>query len=441
MKTISIVGLGYIGLPTSIIAAENGYKVFGFDVDLSKIEKINSGLSPIIEKNIEEKLLDVVTKKLLVASNKIKPAEIFLVAVPTPFLENSEKIKKADLSYVFSAAKEISKVINSGNLVILESTVPVGTTLEFAKIIEIESGLKLSKDFYVSHCPERVLPGKIFEELVSNDRIVGGICEKASNLSKQFYSLFVKGQIYITDYKTAEMVKLAENSYRDLNIAYANQLAQMAKSIGIEPFKLIELTNKHPRVNILSPGCGVGGHCIAVDPWFLIQTFPNNSSILQTARDINDQKPEIVIKNVLDAVAKINKPDIPRPRVLALGLTFKPDVDDLRGSPALKIAAELNKKREIFDFAVLEPNLGDKLLDSFGFKLFYNLSESVEWADLILILVKHSIFSQIKNFNLNNKLVIDECGLTYELYEQNSQPNIIFGVHGIRDYNDVRGNQ
>ncbi len=441
MKKVSVVGLGYIGLPTAIITAQNGYQVYGFDVDLSKIEKINKAISPIIENGIENKLKSVIENKLLTVSGNIKQADIFLVAVPTPFLNSDKKIKEADLSYVFSAAKEISKVLVHGNLVILESTVPVGITLKFARLIEKESGFKLSKDFYVSHCPERVLPGRIFEELVSNDRVIGGICQTASELSKNFYSSFVSGQIYITDDKTAEMVKLAENSYRDLNIAYANELSLMAKSIGVDPFKLIELANKHPRVNILQPGCGVGGHCIAVDPWFLIQAFPKNSKVLQAARNINDSKPDIVIKNVLNAVAKIIKPDIPRPRVLALGLTFKPDVDDLRGSPALKIAAELNRKRELFDFAVLEPNLGENMLDGLGFKRFYDLYESVKWADLILILVKHSAFYEIKNFDLKNKVVIDECGLIYKLYELKSQFNLDFGVDGNRDHKNIRGNQ
>ena len=415
MKAISVVGLGYIGLPTSIISAKAGYQVWGFDVDAKKVELINSFQPVILEPGLDQKLAEVLKNGSFKAYNKINPADCFIVAVPTPFLKSfiSSNTKQADLSYVFDAAKKISTVLQKNNLVILESTVPVGTTMKFANFLEKETGLQLSKDFFVAYCPERVLPGRIFEEIVSNDRTVGGVCIQSSDMAKSFYSKFVKGNIYITDDKTAEMVKLVENSFRDVNIAFANEVASMAKKEKLNPFRVIELANKHPRVNILQPGCGVGGHCIAVDPWFLVQSFPKDSQSIQAARVINDSKPYQVINEVLLKVDELRKCGLERPRVLSLGLTFKPDVDDLRGSPALKIAKELNLKKELFDFAVVEPNIPEANLEKFNFKYFKNLSGAINWADLILILVGHKNFFDINALDLTEKYVIDECGLLY----------------------------
>ncbi len=434
MKKVTIVGLGYIGLPTAIVSALSGYQVFGFDVDISKIEKINKTESPIFETGIDEKLKLAIKSGNFKASNKIIAADVFVVAVPTPFLENNfDEHKKADLSYVFSAAKEISKVLNKNNLVILESTVPVGTTQKFAEILQVNSGLECSKDFYVAHCPERVLPGKIFEELISNDRVIGGICSESGELAKDFYSKilnvsseFITGNIYLTDDKTAEMVKLTENAYRDVNIAFANEVSDLAKSAGIDPFKLIELANKHPRVNILTPGCGVGGHCIAVDPWFLIETFPDKTQIIQMARKINDNKPGLVINNLLKTVEAFYKKRDKKPNVLSLGLTFKADVDDLRGSPALEISKtltlnvsseKLNTNKNKFDFAVYEPNIIKLELNKFKFRRFDNLESAVLWSDIILILVPHAFFLKLKNIDLKNKIIVDECGLMYKRYK------------------------
>ncbi|MBD3273080.1 nucleotide sugar dehydrogenase [Candidatus Dependentiae bacterium] len=422
MKTVSVLGLGYIGLPTGIVLANSGYKVFGFDIDLKKIKSINSGDPLILEKSIKEKLANVLQNHTFIASDKLQPADYFIISVPTPFIKDTNNLseKIADLSYVFDAAKKIALVLKKGDLVILESTVPVGTTIKIAKFLEKESGLILSKDFFVSHCPERVLPGRIFEELVSNDRVVGGVCDKSCSLAKEFYSKFVKGEIYISDDKTAEMVKLVENSYRDLNIAFANEISFMAKSVGINPFKVIDIANKHPRVNILNPGCGVGGHCIAVDPWFLIQTFPKSSQTLRMARIINDSKPYYVIDKVLNELKSLNK--IEKPKVLALGLTFKADVDDLRGSPALKVAKELNTKKEQLELAVIEPNIKDEILRDFNFKYFKNLSSAIFWADVILVLIGHKNFFELNDFDLKDKLIIDECGLLYKI--KNEQKNI-----------------
>ncbi|MFH1461442.1 MAG: nucleotide sugar dehydrogenase [bacterium] len=422
MKTISIVGLGYIGLPTGVVAALSGYKVFGFDIDIKKVESINLGQPLIEEDGLQEKLFAVLANNSFKSFDSLQPADCFVIAVPTPFLRQfaSGSSKQADLSYVFDAAKKIALVLKKGDLVILESTVSVGTTLKIARFLEKETSLILSKDFFVAHCPERVLPGRIFKELVCNDRVVGGVCKQSGLMAKEFYSKFVEGKIYITDDKTAEMIKLVENSYRDVNIAFANEVSAMAKDINIDPFRVIELANKHPRVNILNPGCGVGGHCIAVDPWFLIQTFPKNSQMIRTARLINDSKPYLVIDNVLN---KIKQTGLKKPKILALGLTFKPDVDDLRGSSALKISKELNNKKEYLELAVVEPNLKEATLRDFGFKYFKNLSGAVEWADIILILVSHKKFFELKFFDLENKFIIDECGL---LYQQNKLNEDLF---------------
>ena len=315
MKNISVIGLGYIGLPTSILAAQGGYSVFGFDVNSDKISKIKLGDPTIVEPEISERLLEVLQKKSLTVGNKIKKADCFVVAVPTPFTED----KKAELKYVFDSAKSISKVLKNGDLIILESTIPVGTTAKFSSYLENETLLKAGSDFFVAHCPERVLPGKIFQELVFNDRVIGGINLESAKKAKKFYSLFVKGEMVLTNDKTAEMVKLIENSSRDVQIAFANQVAEMAQSAGIEAREVIKLANKHPRVNILNPGCGVGGHCIAVDPWFLINDFPQCSTLLSQARNINDSRPKKIVKHVLFEIEKIQ--NIQKPKVLVLGVT------------------------------------------------------------------------------------------------------------------------
>jgi len=403
MKTVSIIGLGYIGLPTALVAAKYGFEINGFDVDSEKVKKINSGVCPISEPGLQE-FLNEALKNNFKAYDLLQPTDYFIITVPTPLTSD----KKADLSYVFDAAKNIAKVIKKNNCVILESTVSVGTTEEISKIIESESGLKSSKDFFVAHCPERVLPGKILEELIINDRIVGGICQKSSELSKEFYEKFVTGKIYLTDDKTAEFVKLIENSHRDVEIAFANQVANMCEEIEIDTFETIKLANKHPRVNILNPGCGVGGHCIAVDPYFLIEKFPKNSSILHEARKVNSLKPKKIIFQTIEQIKKFFKKQNRIPKVLALGLTFKPDVDDLRESPALQIATELNKKKDTLDLSALEPNI-----DVSGLKQISKIEE-IKNFDIILALVKHSQFKQIKSEDLENKIVIDPCGLFHE---------------------------
>jgi UDP-N-acetyl-D-mannosaminuronic acid dehydrogenase len=413
MKKISVVGLGYIGLPTAILAAQNNYTVYGFDVDQKKIDSINSGITPIQEPEIQERLNCVLNKKTFSASAQLQPSDCFIITVPTPFKAE----KKADLSFVFDATKKIASKLKPGNLVLLESTVPVGTTQKITKILEQKTKLTAKKDFFVAHCPERVLPGKIFKELVENDRIIGGICAQSSEKAKCFYKKFVKGNCYISDDKTAEMVKLIENSSRDIQIALANQIAGMCAQKDMNPFEVIELANKHPRVNILQPGCGVGGHCIAVDPWFLIESFPQNTQLLKNARAINDVKPQIVIEEILHKSKQFTK----KPNILVLGLTFKPDIDDMRESPALHIAKELNKIKQNFNLHICEPNIKKKHLKSIGFENLTTLEEGSLIADMVVILVKHSIFKRLTPQQLKNKVVIDPCGLQHTLNIKNCE--------------------
>jgi len=417
MKRVSIVGLGYIGLPTAILAAQSGFDVQGFDVDIEKVKRINFGIPTILEPELGTRLLNVLKTKNLRANVELQYADIFVVTVPTPITEE----KTADLGYVFSAGESIAKVLMPGNLVILESTVPVGTTEKFAALLEQISGLTVGEEFFVSYCPERVLPGNIFKELVENDRVVGGMCSTASELTRSFYSKFVKGFLHLTDSKTAEMVKLIENSSRDVQIAFANQVASMCESAGLDPFHVIELANKHPRVKILNPGCGVGGHCIAVDPWFLIESFSKESLLLQNARAINDAKPYKVIDDVLEKIDVLKSFGYEQPKVLALGLTFKADVDDIRESPALKIVKELYNQSVDFDLLAFDPNLTDDQLGQLSLPFASSLHEGLIWADIVVVLVKHKYFYTITDEQLKDKHLVDACGIMHDMHKkQNS---------------------
>lgn len=410
MKRVSVVGLGYIGLPTAIVAAEAGYNVFGYDINKSKVARINAGNPPILEKDIKERLLRVLRKNHFKVSTCLEYADCFIITVQTPF-----DGEKANLDYVFKSGEQIAKRLMPGNLIILESTVPVGTTEKLGQYIEEISDFKLGQDFFIAHCPERGIPGKIFEELVENDRVIGGVDQKACDLAYLFYSRFIKGFLHITDDKSAEMVKLIENSSRDVQIAFANQVASMSYAAGIDPYQVIELANKHPRVNILSPTCGVGGHCIAVDPLFLVSGFPQQTKLLQAARVVNDAKPYSVIEKLLTKIEELKDYGLERPRVLALGLTFKPDVDDLRESPALRIAQELQKKSELFDFAAYDPYVRKEDLAQLGIPDTSDFQKELRAADVILILVKHKVFLSIPEEIYCSKVIVDSCGLLHDL--------------------------
>lgn len=411
MKRIAIIGLGYIGLPTAILAAEGGCSVFGYDIDSEKINSLHTGKSPILEPEIQPRLSHVLKNKIFNVGTSLEFADCFVITVPTPIQKN----KHADISYVLTAADEISKKLMQGNLVIIESTIPVGTTEKVTKILEEKSGLKAKKDFFVAHCPERAIPGRLFKELVENDRIIGGICQHSCDLAYKFYSRFVKGILHSTTDKAAEMVKLIENSSRDAQIAFANQVGAMCEEVNLDPYHIIELANRHPRVNILSPTCGVGGHCIAIDPWFLVETFPKNTKLLQTAREVNDAKPFSVIQSVLEKVEEFNQKYNKKPNVLALGLTFKPDVDDLRESPALLITQKLSLQENL-TLTVCEPNIEKTTIQSIT--LTKNLYEAVSQSDIIVILVKHKNFLELAEDSFSNKIVIDTCGLLFDVHKQ-----------------------
>lgn len=417
MRRISVVGLGYIGLPTAILAAQSDFEVFGFDIDQEKVKKINSGQMPIAEPGMTDHLWGVLSKGTFKAFRDLQYADCFVITVQTPIKEN----KLADLSYVFAAGERVAKRLMPGNLVILESTVPVGTTEALAMQLEELSGLKLGIDFFVSHCPERVIPGKILKELISNDRVIGGMCHKACELSKLFYTRFVKGFLHITDDKTAELVKLVENSCRDVQIAFANQVAAMAMHAGVNPFQVIEFANKHPRVKILAPSTGVGGHCVAVDPYFLIESFPEQTALLQTARQVNNNKPYQVLDTILDKIEGLKSRGIQKPKVCILGITFKPNVDDIRESPSLKIALELNRKKDLMDLQIFDPNIPIESMQKLGLSTKYDLLELINNSDLIAILVKHKEFEALQEHVFNGKIIVDPCGLLYDMHMKKSK--------------------
>lgn len=412
MKRIAVLGLGYIGLPTAILAAESGYTVFGFDIDERKVQRINTGDPTIIEPEVGPRLVNALKNKNFLISSTLHYADCFVVSVPTPIKSNNS----ADLSYVLSAADYIAKRIMPGNLVLIESTIPVGTTELVSQRIAEFSGLQPEIDFFTAHCPERVLPGKIFKELQDNDRVVGGCSQRSSDLAKMFYSKFVRGFIHITTDKVAEMVKLVENSSRDVQIAFANQVGAMCNTAGIDPYHVIELANRHPRVNILAPTCGVGGHCIAVDPWFLVETFPHDTKLLRAAREVNDQKPYQVLERVLEQVEIFRDGSEKKPTVLALGVTFKPDVDDMRESPALKVVQELSQKQSMLHLLVYDPYAPTEELEKLKLPYIQDLDFGVEQADIVVALVRHKPFILLNEMSLTSqRVLIDSCGLMHEI--------------------------
>ncbi len=407
MKKVCVVGMGYIGLPTAILAAQSGFMVVGIDVDVKKIKSINSMKSPIEEPGIEKRLIHVVSSGHLKAQDYYESADYYIIAVPTPFTSD----KKADLSYVFDAARSVAKVLKKGDTVILESTVPVKTTKILAELLGQESKLQFGADFFVAHCPERVLPGNIFHELQVNDRIIGGIDRGSTHHVATFYKNFVSGDLYLTSAEAAEMIKLVENAYRDVNIAISHQVASMAHEMALDPYEIIELANKHPRVQLLKPTCGVGGHCLAVDPWFLIESFPQHTGLLKAARNVNDARPfelvDRIEKKVKDWKSLHEKDSC---SVLILGLTYKANVDDIRESPALTIAKELVSKKD-FDLLICDPHVESSRIDSVLANCKIALAEGLEKADIIVSLVAHDEFKGIDKKIITHKKVLDFCGV------------------------------
>ncbi len=411
MKNVLILGLGYVGLPTAVVAAQAGYKVFGFDVDQKKVDKISKGISPIDEPGMDVLESLVLSEKLEVGLS-LREADCFLIAVPTPLKDG-----KADMSAVLDAATKIASVLKPGNLVIVESTVIVGTTKKVANILEEKTGLKLGIDFYVAYCPERVLPGFAIKEIVNNDRIVGGTCDGASRLAKDFYSRFVKGDIEIVDSKTAEIVKLVENSYRNVQIAFANEVSLFCESMDVNPFQVIALANRHPRVSILSPGSGVGGHCIAVDPWFLIEAFPRHSNLIRMAHLVNDYKPEFVVNKIITLAKDFFLKKEKKVKVTLFGLTFKANVDDIRLSPSLKIARILKDFTDYLELQVYDSFVANKYGLNNEFKFAPSLKQGIQSADIVVFLVQHSEFFGINLNWLKDKVIVDVCGVEYFLRE------------------------
>jgi UDP-N-acetyl-D-mannosaminuronic acid dehydrogenase len=401
-KTVCVIGLGYIGLPTAALIANKGFLVSGIDIKEDIVLKINKGEIHIVEDGLNAYVKSAVSSGKLKAFNKIQQSDVYIICVPTPFQNQDNDAPKPNIDYVLSATKSISQFTKPGDLIILESTSPVGTTEKVQQTLK-NCGANL-EDVHIAYCPERVLPGKIMTELVENDRIVGGLTSVATKKVIEFYRLFVSGNIFETDAKTAEMCKLAENSFRDLNIAYANELSIICDNHGIDIWNLIKLANKHPRVNILQPGTGVGGHCIAVDPWFIVSQNKEKAKLIQTAREINNYKTKWVIDKIKNHVDSYQKNGI-KPKITCLGLAFKPNIDDLRESKALEIVETLIT--EGCELIVVEPNI-----QSHKNLKILNLFDAIEQADLICLLVKHREFlePEVKK-KLMKREVLDFCGV------------------------------
>ena len=412
---ISVIGMGYIGLPTAAILAKNDFNVLGVDNNQSVVEVIRQGGIHIVEPG----LLDIVRSS--VASGKLRvdtatqKSDIFIIAVPTPINNDNSP----NLSFVESAIKSISHCLEPGNLLILESTSPVGTsekciswlnTLRPDLLFPVYGSKDDNENVYFSYSPERVLPGKIIEELIENDRVIGGVSPTSAKIAAKFYESFVNGQCLITDSRSAELCKLVENSYRDLNIAFANELSMIADKFDTNVWDLIDLANHHPRVDILQPGPGVGGHCIAVDPWFLVHSAPNEALIIKQARLVNDSKPNYVINKIIEKIADLDQ-EISNLSIACLGLAFKADIDDLRESPALKIALEINKMDFKYQY-IIEPNIDllPAIFDQSKCSLV-ELSNGVKKSDFIIVLVDHAEFYIFDQKSFHGKEVIDLKGI------------------------------
>ncbi|ORC16445.1 UDP-N-acetyl-D-mannosaminuronic acid dehydrogenase [Rothia nasimurium] len=412
-RSVAFVGLGYIGLPTAVVLANHGVQVTGIDINTKNVDRINRGEVTIVEPGLEKQLQQALASGNFKATTEMVHADVYIVAVPTPFKENYE----GDLSYIFSAVDSISPHLRGGELVILESTSPPKTTARMADRI-LANRPDLVADgaenpgnkpvLYFAHCPERILPGYAMEELKTNDRIIGGQTPKATAIATEVYTSFCTGELLPTDDVTAEMAKLTENSFRDVNIAFANELSLIADELGINVWELIRLANHHPRVNILQPGPGVGGHCIAVDPWFIVSSDRKNSNLIRTAREVNDGKPRWVLEKVRNAAGTLDAPVI-----AALGLAFKPNIDDLRESPALDITVELAETFKHGRVLAVEPNVSGlpPRLQDYANVEFAEYSQAIEDADVIVLLVDHKEFLTVPATALAGKKVVDTKGI------------------------------
>ena len=401
-KKVCVVGLGYIGLPTAALLASNGFQVVGVDLNAHAVETINQGRIHIVEPDLDAFVRSAVSAGRLKAYTTPQAGDVYMICVPTPFHEG-EGIPQPNIDYVLAATRSIAKFVKPDDLVILESTSPVGTTRKMAEVLQ-QAGVNIDK-VHIAYCPERVLPGKIMTELVENDRVVGGVTVDATLAVSTFYKTFVHGAVLETDAATAEMCKLTENSFRDVNIAFANELSLICDKEGINVWQLIQLANRHPRVNILQPGAGVGGHCIAVDPWFIVARDPVNAKLIRTAREVNNYKTEWAINQIKIAVADVSAKTGRKPKIACLGLAFKPDIDDLRESPALHIVLSLHAQG--YDVVSVEPNIG-----SHTELLLVDLTDAIMTADVLVVLVKHRQFTEPSiKAHLREKCALDFCGV------------------------------
>lgn len=393
------IGLGYIGLPTAIVAANSGIDIVGVDLNPTIVEHTNSGRSHIVEAGLKELLRDAVRSHKLIARETPVKADAFFVLVPTPI--NNRKMP--DISFVEAATRSVIPLLEPGNLFVIESTVPVGTTEQMAEMIYQERP-ELRDKIYIAYCPERMIPGNAVYELTHNDRVIGGIDEASADQAARFYSSFVKGQLHTTNARTAEICKLVENSFRDVQIAFANEISIICQNVGIDVNTLINLANLHPRVNILTPGCGVGGHCIAVDPYFLISNFPDETGLLQQARKVNTNKTRWCITKIKQSINDFELKHKRRPKVALMGLAFKPDIDDLRESPAIDIVSEIMKLSNNTEIMISEPNLTQHQI----FNLT-DFNQSFRDADIVVFLVAHTPFKTLpKN---TGKIILNFCGV------------------------------
>ncbi|GFI54267.1 UDP-N-acetyl-D-mannosamine dehydrogenase [Alistipes sp.] len=393
------MGLGYIGLPTAIIAAKHGVQITGVDINAKVVEMTNAGKLHIIEPGMEEMLREVVADGRLHASTVPETSDAYFMVVPTPFKGNHEP----DVSYVEAATRAVLPLLKEGDLYVIESTSPIGTTEAMAKIIFAERP-ELEGKIYVAYCPERVLPGNVIYELVHNDRVIGGLNPESTEKAVEFYSQFVQGKLHKTNARTAEMCKLTENSSRDVQIAFANELSIICDKAGINVWELISLANKHPRVNILQPGCGVGGHCIAVDPYFITADFPIESQIIAKAREINNYKAFWCAERIQNAMLKFELENHRRPTVAMMGLAFKPNIDDLRESPAKYITTKVMQSGSNADILVVEPNVAEHNV----FKLT-DYREAYDKADIVVFMVAHDPFKTLPR--RDDKIILDFCGI------------------------------
>lgn len=411
--TVAFIGLGYIGLPTAVVMANSGLNVMGVDVNSENVGRINRGEVTIVEPGLEEGLKAALASGRFRATTETVHADTYIVAVPTPFTEERD----IDMKFIFSVAESLATVLEGNELIILESTSPPGTTRRMARrILDLRPDLSADGDeesgdkpvLYFAHCPERILPGNAMEELVTNDRIIGGETEEATRRAEEVYRSFCRGELLPTNAKTAELAKLTENSFRDVNIAFANELSLICANQDIDVWELIELANHHPRVNILQPGPGVGGHCIAVDPWFIVSSDPFNSRLIRTAREVNDGKPKWVVDQVSAAVAEADAT-----KIAVLGLAFKPNIDDLRESPSLDIAVEISQRFPDLSILAVEPNVLElpSALSGFDNVSLSGWAEAIAESDVVVLLVDHEEFRGVPATELRGKVIVDTKGL------------------------------